>query len=262
MTPCELSDFQRGFAAALLGRSTDLPAWIAAVTTQPAFAVYRNGVMKSAIDALQANYPAVVRLVGEEWFRAAAAEFVRLDPPEDPMLLAYGVRFADFLRTFEPAADLPYLPDVARLDRCWTEAHVASSIHPLDRAAFARMDPEALATAVLVPHPAARWQWFDAMPIYTLWHRNRTGESIEDDLDWQGEGALLTRLTSAVVWRRLDAAGCAFLDMCRAGETISIAAQAALDAAPKSDLVVLMSRLISCGAFQYLHTPPTQRSRR
>ena len=33
---------------------------------QPAFAVYRNTVMKACIDALQANYPAVTRLVSEE----------------------------------------------------------------------------------------------------------------------------------------------------------------------------------------------------
>ena len=43
--------------------------------------------MKGCIDALQANYPAVTRLVGEEWFRAAAAVYVRQAPPTNPMLL-------------------------------------------------------------------------------------------------------------------------------------------------------------------------------
>lgn len=253
MTICDLSDFQRGFAAALLGHPTDLPPWIAAVTAQPAFAVYRNGVMKSAIDALQANYPAIVRLVGEAWFRAAAAEFVLQDPPATPMLVNYGLRFCDFLRTFEPAAELPYLADVARLDRYWAEAHIASSDRPLDAATLARLEPEAFTTAVLAPHPAARWQWFDAMPIYTLWHRNRTGESLDDDIEWIGEGALVTRPESAVVWHPLDRAGCAFLDACRAGEPVATAAQAALDALPTVDLGALMSRLLSCGAFQ---SPP------
>lgn len=258
----DLSDFQRGFAAALVGRSPDLPDWIADVTRQPAFAVYRNGVMKSAIDALQANYPAIVRLVGEAWFRAAAAEFVEVDPPTHPLLVDYGVRFADFLRTFEPAADLPYLADVARLDRYWTEAHVAASVRPFDGTALGPIEPEALATTVLRPHPAARWQWFDTMPIYTLWQRNRTGESIDDELDWQGEGALVTRPESAVVWRPIDRAGCAFLDACRAGESIPNAAQSALDAVPTADLGGLLGQLISCGAFQSLYPSPPHRSPR
>lgn len=253
MKTCELLEFQHAFAAALFGRSTETPAWVAELTAQPAFAVYRNGVMKSAIDALQANYPSIVRLVGEEWFRAAAAEFVALEPPNSPLLMDYGVRFSDFLRTFEPAADFPYLPDVARLDRYWTQAHVASSIRPLDGATLAATDQATVVATVLVPHPAAHWQWFDAMPIYTLWRCNRTGEAIDDDLDWHGEGALITRPESAVVWQPLSAAGCAFLDACQAGETISAATQAALDAAPTVDLGALMGQLLTCGAFQSIH---------
>ena len=42
------------------------------------------------IDALQSNYPAVARLVGEEWFRAAAAVYVRQTIPVEPSLLRYG----------------------------------------------------------------------------------------------------------------------------------------------------------------------------
>jgi len=76
--------------------------------------------------ALVANYPAVARLVGDVWFRAATAAFVRQGPPQHPMLVDYGAAFPDFLRTFEPAAELPYLPDVALLDRYWTEAYIAA----------------------------------------------------------------------------------------------------------------------------------------
>ena len=36
------------------------------LAAQPAFAVYRNTVMKGCVDALEANFPTVARLVGEE----------------------------------------------------------------------------------------------------------------------------------------------------------------------------------------------------
>ena len=45
-------------------------------------AVYRNTSIKGRIDALEANYPTVSRLVGTEWFRAAAREFVEAEPGE------------------------------------------------------------------------------------------------------------------------------------------------------------------------------------
>ena len=120
-----LSDFQDAFAQTLQTGGTGSPT-LTTLTAQPGFAVYRNTVMKGCIDALVANYPAVVRLVGDDWFRAAAAVFVRAHPPRHPMLVDYGRDFPSFLSAFEPAAELTYLPDVARLDRFWTEAHVAA----------------------------------------------------------------------------------------------------------------------------------------
>ena len=62
-----LETFQDGFANALLALepSVDCAPELAYLVAQPGFAVYRNTVMKGCIDALQANYPAVARLVGE-----------------------------------------------------------------------------------------------------------------------------------------------------------------------------------------------------
>ncbi|MEW6690119.1 MAG: DNA-binding domain-containing protein, partial [Pseudomonadota bacterium] len=83
-----LAAFQDAFAAAL---AADEPrSALPQLGAQPGFAVYRNTVMKGCIDALQANYPAVERLVGEEWFRAAAAVYARAEPPAHASLLDYG----------------------------------------------------------------------------------------------------------------------------------------------------------------------------
>lgn len=125
----QLSTFQDGVAAALMPQGAhpaDTAPWLSALRSQPGFAVYRNTVHKACIDALQANYPTVCALVGEEWFRAAAGLFVQARPPTDGRLMAYGEGFAHFLQGFEAAAGLPYLPAVARLDRCWTESHLAA----------------------------------------------------------------------------------------------------------------------------------------
>ena len=244
-----LARFQDAFAHALLAPDAVPAREVAALTAQPAFAVYRNTVMKGCIDALQANYPAVTRLVGEEWLRAAAAIYVRQSLPGDPTLLRYGMDFEQFLVSFEAAAELPYLPGVARLDRLWSEAHAARDEAAIAPSAIAQLTPDALANTVLHPHPAARWAWFADAPVYTIWSRNRCESSFESDMAWQAEGALLTRPDDAVSWIALDAAGCAFLDACAAGGTQAAAAQAALDANGNADLAPLMSKLLTAGAF-------------
>lgn len=248
-TSIALSRFQDAFADALLAAEHDTSAEFSSLTAQPGFAVYRNTVMKGCIDALQANYPAVVRLVGEEWFRAAAAIHVRRTPPLEPMLLQYSARFADFLAGFEPAAELPYLPDVARLDRYWTEAHCERTVKPFDPAVLARRSVESLDNVVLHLHPATRWSWFPDAPIFTLWSRNRAERVYQQDFDWDGEGALITRPGDTVLWTGLDAGGCAFLDACAGGGTLKVAAGAALQAQADADLASLMSLLVEWGAF-------------
>jgi len=249
---CRLAGFQDAFAHALLAdeAQTDAGSPVAALLSQPGFAVYRNTVRKGCVDALQDNHPAVVRLVGEEWFRAAAVAFARRHPPRDPALVHYGAGFADFLAGFAPAAALPWLSGVALLDRLWIEAHTAVESETLRPEDIARLTPEELARCTLGPHPAARWAWFDEHPAFGIWQRNRdTATHAADEIAWRAEGALLARPRGAVQWCALDAAACAFLDACAAGEALPGAAAAALAADPAADLSAIMARLLVAGAF-------------
>ena len=218
------------------------------LTTQPAFAVYRNTVMSGCVDALQANFPSVARLVGADWFRAAAATYVRAHPPHDGRMLMYGETFADFLAEFEPARDFPYLAGVARLDWLWIETHTAEDATAVDSAWLAQRSPEELGGLRLQPHPATRWRLFDDLPIYSIWAPNRAGIDNADEIVWRGEGALLTRPDNAVGWQALDRSGDAFLGACAEGLLLAEAAGAALDVSPGVDIAALLSRLLLAGA--------------
>ncbi|WP_076997122.1 DNA-binding domain-containing protein [Variovorax sp. KK3] len=241
--------FHDAFAHALFAPDTvDDPA-VQALVAQPAFAVYRNTVMKGCIDALEANFPAVARLVGSEWFRAAAALHVAGHPPRDGRLLVYGDDFAAFLQAFEPAAGLSYLSGVARLDALWREAHAAGDAASLDTAWLARHEPDALAALVLRPHPATRWAWFDDQPVYSIWARNRSAAPDESELAWRGEGALMTRPFDSVNWCGIDQPACAFLDACAGGEPLAAAAERALAVDADADIAALLASLLRAGAF-------------
>lgn len=248
-----LAEFQDAFAQALLADTeAGVGPTIAALAAQPGFAVYRNTVLKGCIDALQANYPAVARLVGDEWFRAAAAVYARENLPAHATLLDYGAGFAGFLERFAPAAELPYLAEVARLDRLWSDVHVAADALPLDPAGLAALTPEAMAFVRLQPHPAARWHWSDESPIYSIWSRSRAGDGTIGDVDWHGEGALLTRPAAEVRQAPLDRAGVAFVDACGRGESVEAAVLSALDIDRGADLPALLARLLDAGAFSAL----------
>jgi len=248
----ELSAYQDAFARALLAPGADRDdSPVAGLTAQPGFAVYRNTVLKCCIDALAANHPAVARLVGDEWFRAAAAVYARETLPSHPTLLDYGAGFAEFLETFPPAAELPYLADVARLDRLWSSAHVAADAAPLDPAALASLPPSRMGAVRLRPHPAARWRWFEA-PIYSIWSRSREGDGTIGELDWHGEGALLTRPFDDLRHLPLTRAGAAFLDACAGSESVEAAVLAALDVDAQADLAALIRQLLDAGALAAL----------
>lgn len=185
---------------------------------QTAFRVYRNTVRLGALDALRANYPTVVQLVGEEWFAAAAHRFLDRQPPASPCLLDYGAGIDAFLATLDASAELPYLPAIATLDRAWTEAHCSA-----DASSLTVADMQALLGSGerIYPHPATRAFWFADTPAAQLWCASRSGADDLSAIEWQGAGALLTRPHGAVLWSACDEATVALVAMFAAGVGIA-----------------------------------------
>jgi hypothetical protein len=68
----------------------------------------------------------------KRFFRDMARVYMTREPPQSAMLLEYGHGLAGFLESFEPVAKLPYLPDVARIERAWLDAFHAADAEPLD----------------------------------------------------------------------------------------------------------------------------------
>lgn len=230
-------------------------AWL----NQPGFAVYRNTCIKGCVDALAAQFPSVLRLVGEDWFRAAAAEHVRAQPPHDGRLLRYGDGFPDFLRHFPPAAELPYLPGVAQLDGLWSQAHGAADAPPLRPEALTTLGEDALSTHCLRPHPATRWACHATLPLFSLWRAAREQHDDPNPANWVGEGALFTRPIDQVLWTPLSVGGCALLDACASDQPIATAIAAALTREPTIDLGATLGRLMQQGAFSAIATAhPTE----
>ena len=118
------------------------------------FAVHRNNVVAGLVKALQTRFPAVRKIVGEDFFAAMARIFVAQRPPRTPMLAIYGDEFATFIAAFEPARELAYLADVARLEAARTRAYHAADAAPVERGEFAALDPNAVGRIRVALHPS------------------------------------------------------------------------------------------------------------
>lgn len=149
---------EAAFAAAILDPALPPPAGLTTARGAPdekRFAVYRNNVAVGLRKALAARFRVVERLVGEEFFALMARAYIARTRPASPLLFAYGDDFAGFVEGYGPAAAVPYLADVARIEAAVTRAYHAEDAAPLGIAQLAALPPAMLGDARLAPHPAA-----------------------------------------------------------------------------------------------------------
>lgn len=239
------------FAAALMRAGLPVPEDVTGPDGLPApkrFSVYRNNVIVSLTEALMATYPALVRLLGEEYFRALARLYVSAEPPSSPVLLTYGEGLASFIAGFPPLEGYPYLPDVARLEWAWLEAYHAADHAPLDPAALALLPPERLGSLRFTLHPACRLI-VSPHPVLDLVRANRfepeAGLLVDPE---QGQSVLLTRPGIDVILHPLQPAEVAFVAAVMAGGCLAEAAGRALAVDQGFDLAGAIGLLLRSGA--------------
>lgn len=237
---------QAAFADALLNPESRVPDGVVDPAGAPApkrFAVYRNNVTVSLVEALVTAFPATEKIVGKQFFAAMAREFVRAHPPTSPLLMFYGKSFPGFLQGFEPVSHLPYLSDVAQLEQFRREAYHAADARPLSPDFLGEVAPEQLGGMSVILHPSVRI--LDARhPALSLWEWNNTEDEDErPDLPEHGESILIARPELIVEMRRLPPGGYQFIDSLHAGAPLGAAVEASL-ANPDFDLTTNISNLL------------------
>lgn len=250
---------QRLFATALLDPDAPCPAGLTAWNdSDPArrFAVYRNNVVVSLIDALADTFPVTLELVGDEFFRAMAGVFVRAAPPKSALLTEYGEGFPAFIERFEPARSVPYLADVARLELLRVRAFHAADADPLspDRVARAVADPERLPALRATCHPSLG-VLSSRYAIVSLWAAHQgIGDLARVDPDVP-ENALVVRAGLEVQVVSLPPGGDVLVAGFASGLTLGDAAALAASAHADFDLTLQFALLLRHGALTSLHLP-------
>ena len=238
------------FSSALLRPERETPSLIAGPKGKGVvkrYNVYRNNVTVSLIGALAAIFPAVRRITGEEFFRAMARFHIRETPPTSVLLFEYGRDFPAFIAAYEYAQDMPWLADVARIERAWLDAYHAADAKPLSPSALTAVPAERLGDLIFMPHPAARIvrSLFAAVTIFAA---NRVSDPFDTIDAGEPEDALITRPECEVAVRRLAPGQAEFLSVLIFGRPLGEAAAAALEVCSDFDIAMGLATLIDSGA--------------
>jgi hypothetical protein len=245
-----LADVQAEFADALRDPEFGLPRGLVGPDNRPSprrFDVYRNNVIVGLAAALASAYPVVGRIVGTDFFEAMARCYVAAEPPRSPVLLDYGATFADFIAGFAPAASLPYLADVARIERAWRESYHSAEAEPLAAADLASIEEARVAGLVLALHPSLRLVR-SRFAARTIWTMNASGGEIGPVDASAAEDALIVRPAAEVEVRSVPPGGAEFILALLSGATLGEAADAALAADAGFDITANLAGLIGAGA--------------
>ncbi|GAB4215385.1 MAG: DNA-binding domain-containing protein [Rhodoferax sp.] len=239
---------QTAFALPLLNPELPPPSGLSTCNgSDPAlrYAVYRNNVTVSLIDALADTFGVVQQLVGEDFFRAMARVYAQANPPQSRIMAFYGQGFADFIVAFPPAAPTPYLADVARLEMAYVQAYHAADATALNTADLqaAMAEPAQLETLRLTLHPSAHVLSapYAVVSIWAAHQGEHPPEALAADTP---ENALVFRHGLSVHIQTIPDGSAHFLTALQRGVTLLQAADEAADTDANFDLTQTLALLL------------------
>lgn len=251
---------QQTFAEALLAPQATCPEGVFSSNgAEPAsrFAVYRNNVHSALINALAAAYPVARQLVGDEFFRAMAGLYAQAHPPTSPLISEYGGTFADFIQGFEPAWSVPYLADVARLERLRVRAYHAADCLVLDQHCVLRQlqGCAQLGQLRVGLHPSLA-TLESSYAVVSIWAAHQADGAITSFNPWHAQGGLVLRQGLVVKVFAIDRGSVTFINRLNQGAGLEMAIADALQASDEFDLHLCLTLLISHDAITHLHLQP------
>jgi len=223
-----LADLQAAYRGYLIsGDSAALaPAIVADSFDGPErLAIYRNNFLISLGEALKANFPVTLQLLGADFFAQAARRFVLAHPPQRPCLFEYGAGFADYLRDLPHLATRPYIADMARFEFARIAAYNAPVEPAIASETLIDLTPEQLEA---LPIRRARHALILTVraPVLALWQAHQAAEPDFGAIDMtsRSQALLVCRPEQALTYQELDLSASAFLLAAEHGTSLGIAA--------------------------------------
>ncbi|MFZ2314606.1 MAG: DNA-binding domain-containing protein [Gammaproteobacteria bacterium] len=152
----QLQNLQSEFAELLLATT---PTDELARPAENWFIHQQNMVLNLTL-ALQNTYPLVTQLVGKDFFKLSAKEYIKQYPCRTGNLNEYGEYFGKFLSEFAPVKELIYLAEVAEFEWACRLAYTAADAKPIDLKLLETITPYQYDKLYFIMHPASQLMKF------------------------------------------------------------------------------------------------------
>lgn len=259
MTVLSLAQIQSEVLTAVCDVHKPVPPYIEFVHDEARrnlrFDIYRNNFYAAVINVLRERFPVTERIVGEDFFKATARTFVGKTPPKGQSNLGYGQDFAQFLSTFPPAADLPYLPDIARLEWMRFQAAIAPDAPVVTSQDFARIDRARAALVQFELHPSCRTM-VSQYPVYDIWRTNHEDDEVQSLRDSRdGQAVLVARNQNGVEVHNIGTDSAALVEQLAGQTPLGQAYENVSTQLPQQEFSNTLALLLASGAITRLNVP-------
>jgi len=154
--------------------------------------IYASMYFARILEALREDFPKLLETIGEDGFAALARRYLRAHPSRHPSLRHVGDRLPAFVKQDRIATGVPWLSELARLERAIVDAFDGPEAKPLLPAALTRIPGSHWGRLRFTLHPTLRLLQF-SHAVDEVWERLDAGKA---------GGRPAARLTRLRIWRR------------------------------------------------------------
>ena len=205
--------------------------------------IYANMYFYRLLDVLREDFPATLKVLGDDNFHNLATGYLLEYPPTEPSISHCGRHLAGYLRDHPMRDDAPFVADLAKLERA-----VAEVFHSLDAPA---LEPEALRAIAPADWPAMRLTIHPSAQILVLdWRVSGLLRAVEEGRPWTPaeRGAvrvLAWRRDARVFYRDLERLEADALGVVMRGASFAMICEAVAAGAGSRDPVAAMNGLLA-----------------
>ena len=192
-----LTRMQDDFQSYLLRKAEGVESHVVGTERVPIatrLAIYGDGYSLRLIEALQANYPALAKLLGDDEFPILGAAYVQANDSHFRSVRYYGAGLPDFLTTQMPFAKSPLLAELARWEWTMTEVFDAADAEPIGVEALAAVHPESWPELRFDLHPSVR-------RLGLFWNAPQIWKALTSDEE-RPKAAVLAEPGQWALWRQ------------------------------------------------------------
>lgn len=183
--------------------------------------IYEDGYFLRIQDVMKEDFPATCRALGEDVFRGLVNNYLFAYPSKYPNVSDVSINFPEFLKSTPFVTDLPFLPELALLERREIDSFFAADLPPFGTNAFQKISPDHLPKTRFKLHPSVFLLSFDH-PVHTIIENVNEDDSVFFKLpDKRKTFVLLYRKSERVRSQELDLPTFTLLSSLQDGKSIA-----------------------------------------